>query len=288
MLNCKKCGTPYKGGLFCEKCGSRYTDEELRFIAQGQQNAANNSKRSSAVAVIIIVLILMFLILSILAAILVPAFIGYTRKSREHQRQIDIRVEQYIDQEEDEDDDPEEIRGVDLKEYMKKNNIYRGGQVYECGVDIPEGEYVVVSSDSGYGDFYFGVYTRSDCTDDNELYGGWYQGNMYVYLHEGQFVDFSHASMFRADDITISPADNHYGAMYKVGKDIEPGTYRIKSTEEGYGCQCTVYSSIDTVIPVERFSIYDEFYEDDTEMNTFELSEGDYIRLEFGNIEKVQ
>lgn len=287
MLNCNKCGEPYSGGVFCRKCGRRYTDDELRLFAQEQQNAAYYSgKRSSPAVLIIIILIIMFFVLSILGAILIPAFVGYMHKSRERQRQIDIQAEHYIDW--NEDAGQEEIRGVSLDEYMKENNIYRDGRVYECGVDIPEGEYIVVSSDSGYGDFYFGVYTRSDCTDDNELYGGWYQGNMYVYLHEGQFVDFSHASMFRADDITISPTDNHYGAMYKVGKDIEPGTYRIKSTEEWYGCQCTVYSSIDTVIPVERFSIYDEFYEDDTEMNTFELSEGDYIRLEFGNIEKVQ
>ena len=28
-MYCRNCGTPYSGGVVCERCGTRYTDEEL-------------------------------------------------------------------------------------------------------------------------------------------------------------------------------------------------------------------------------------------------------------------
>ena len=72
-----------------------------------------------------------------------------------------------------------------------------------------------------------------------------------------------------------------YSRSVKLG---EPGRYLIKSTEEGYGCEYTIYSSLDAVIPVVRDSNYCDFY--DSESVLVELSEGEYISLSFGKLEK--
>ncbi|MBP1566798.1 MAG: hypothetical protein J6A58_13730 [Oscillospiraceae bacterium] len=298
-MYCRNCGTPYSGGVVCERCGTRYTDEELNEYASMAGKA--KSSKSPVVIILIIVAVMGIIgILGVLAAIFVPAFIGYQVRSREAQEMVASRQEansayyeenasydeeraSYSEGYACEDDAEESVRGVDKNEYMKENGVYQSG-TYECGVDIPEGEYIVVSSGGGYGDFYFGVYTQSDCSDESELYGNWYQGNMYVKLSEGQFVHFAHATMYDPEVNDVKVGETSYGAMYKVGKDIEPGRYLIKSTEEGYGCEYTIYSSLDAVIPVVRDSNYCDFYDSDSVL--VELSEGEYISLSFGKLEK--
>lgn len=87
---CRNCGTPYSGGVVCEKCGTRYTDEELN-----EYNAINNKAKSGKSPVVIILIIVGvitgFLILGIIAAIFIPAYVGYKAKVKEAQEMEALR-----------------------------------------------------------------------------------------------------------------------------------------------------------------------------------------------------
>lgn len=90
MLLCKNCGAPYKGGTVCEKCGSRFSEDDIRAEAAQHSNASFNQKNDSKaanIAVIIVALIFGINFLAILAAILVPAFLGYRDRARENRSQ---------------------------------------------------------------------------------------------------------------------------------------------------------------------------------------------------------
>ena len=294
MLSCRNCGAPYTGGIICEKCGTRYTEEELRSYDKTgypekelqDSSAKNNHSGSSGdnpafIIAIIFAVVSGLVIIPVLIAIFVPAIIWYNAK-----KQAAEERQAAVVQEIEESFADEEKRGVDKVEYMKEHGVYSSGN-YECGKDIPEGEYIVVSSGSdGYGDFYFGVYTQSDCSDDSELYGGWYQGNMYVSLKEGQFIHFSHSVLYDPELNNIELSGNQYGGMYKVGKDIEPGIYYIRSSDDQYGCEYTIYSSINSVIPIEKESSYCDL--SDSDSVKVELSEGEYIKLKFSSLEKAK
>ena len=296
MLSCRNCGAPYTGGIICEKCGTRYAEEELQAYEKNntdyreketQENSAKISHSGSSadnpafIVAIIFAAVSALVIIPVLIAIFVPAIIGYNAK-----KQAAEERQAAVVQEIEESFEAEEKRGVDKVEYMKEHGVYSSGN-YECGKDIPEGEYIVVSSGSDeYGDFYFGVYTQSDCSDDSELYGGWYQRNMYVSLKEGQFIHFSHSVLYDPELNNIELSSNQCGGMYKVGKDIEPGIYYIRSSDDQYGCEYTIYSSIDSVIPIEKESSYCDL--SDSDSVKVELSEGEYIKLKFGSLEKAE
>lgn len=105
MLNCKKCGAPYTGGVICEKCGNRFDDADIRNFEnevrqqrEYEQFRAERNKESEnkAIKVILIVLgIFMGLaVLGVLVAIFVPAFIGYNAKKKAHEEQQRAREEQ--------------------------------------------------------------------------------------------------------------------------------------------------------------------------------------------------
>ncbi|MBE6853316.1 MAG: hypothetical protein E7505_07540 [Ruminococcus sp.] len=316
MLKCRNCGAPYAGGIICEKCGTKYTDRELRENAAEEAKRKNSEMRSrntahrnntgssgkniSTLVVVTVVIISVVVVLSIATAVLIPVYIGYNAKNQVDvmqkeamDRQSSI-IEDFYDNASDMEDiyddisdriaeQEEKIRGVDKIEYMKEHGVYKSG-TYECGTDIPEGEYIVVSDGEGYEDFYMGVYTQSDCSEDSRLYADFYAGNVYVRLSEGQFIDFSNATLYDMELNDITVAQRKYGAMYKVGKDIEPGVYRIVPTTEDYGCEYTIYSSLDSIIPVVKENNYFDF--SDSEPVTVELSEGEYIRLRFAGLEK--
>lgn len=79
MITCKNCGTPYAGGSVCEKCGTNFTEEELK--AAGVKKSGSN--KGLIIAIVIIAVFFGIMFLGILAAIFVPAFIGYTKKAEE-------------------------------------------------------------------------------------------------------------------------------------------------------------------------------------------------------------
>ena len=55
-MYCRNCGTPYSGGVVCERCGTRYTDEELNEYA----SMAGKAKSSKSPVVIILIIVAFF------------------------------------------------------------------------------------------------------------------------------------------------------------------------------------------------------------------------------------
>lgn len=284
ILKCKECGSIYNGGIICEKCGTAYDEEEVKKFLKEQELSEKENKKTLSIVLFLVAAVVCFMVISVFTAIFIPAFIGYNKRAKETARRYS---EEYSITEQN--NETEEY-GVDINEYMKKYGVFKSG-TYECGKDVPEGEYIIIADDDIYGDFYCGVYTKSSCSDDSELYGDWYQGNMYVYLKEGQFIDFSWGTMYSldtADSKGIFCDNNFYGAMYKVGRDIDAGKYYIKSTDEQYSYHYTIYSSIDSIIPVTKLDIFEEenYYNDGEKI--VELNDGEYISIRFGKLEKAE
>lgn len=93
MLYCKSCGTPYAGGCICEKCGTRFSDEDI----MAEQNCSLHSEKKglssgAKIAVIAVSVIIGLNILAVLAAIFVPAFIGYRARVREYENNQTIQL----------------------------------------------------------------------------------------------------------------------------------------------------------------------------------------------------
>ena len=105
MLNCKKCGAPYTGGVICEKCGNRFDDADIRNFEnevrqqrEYEQFRAERNKESEnkAIKVILIVfgIFIGLAVLGVLVAIFVPAFIGYNAKKKAYEEQQRAREKQ--------------------------------------------------------------------------------------------------------------------------------------------------------------------------------------------------
>lgn len=104
ILNCKKCGELYKGGFICERCGTRFDDADIKEFEADQQafiqeqNAKKQqSDNSLKVFVIVMSVVIGFFILSVLAAIFVPAFIGYNNKRKAAEERQKAAEQQVID-----------------------------------------------------------------------------------------------------------------------------------------------------------------------------------------------
>lgn len=113
-----------------------------------------------------------------------------------------------------------------------KNGVYKIG-TYRVGIDIPAGEHLLGNAD---GVELMVLSTTDYFDEDGETLTVFGPHPAYVSLQKGQRVMF-------LDDTTLdikAPAANSDGSfnpgMYKVGKDIKPGKYKLVPTdaENGY------------------------------------------------------
>ena len=113
-----------------------------------------------------------------------------------------------------------------------KNGVYEIG-TYRVGIDIPAGEHLLGNAD---GVELMVLSTTDYFDEDGETLTVFGPHPAYVSLQKGQRVMF-------LDDTTLdikAPAANSDGSfnpgMYKVGKDIKPGKYKLVPTdaENGY------------------------------------------------------
>ena len=301
ILYCSRCGRPYNGSRVCQNCGTPFDDNDIRAVLQDQKKKSN---ANTGIIIAVVVIIVFLFVVLIGAAIFVPALIGYKQKRDENlrraelaQRQNESAVISEYDEREDQDSenfgediDFAENNDIELSTSSGKDlsgfNLYKSGN-FEVGKDVPAGKYLVFSDDPyGYGDFCFGVYSQSDCSEESELSFEWYQGNAYVILNEGTFIHFSHSNMYKVDEDDILLKDlpdvNKCGGMYEVGKDIEPGNYKLEKTNDQYSMTYSVYSSIDTCSPEKTEEHYSE--SDSPEVS---LSDGEYLLVKFGKPVKV-
>lgn len=170
-------------------------------------------------------------------------------------------------------------------QWKQKSGVYADGD-YAVGTDIPTGEYIILSDGVGYGDFCTGVYASPSMSDASEIWFEWQQWSAYVVLEEGQYLHFSHATLYDPEivDITLDPFTGS-GGMFKCGRDIEPGTYRLIPTDDQYGAEYTVYSALTSSGGIVSFSGY---VDGSTPGAEFPLREGEYISLRFARLEPAE
>lgn len=167
-------------------------------------------------------------------------------------------------------------------EYQREKGIYTSGK-YEAGRDIPEGEYIICSDGMSPGkNFYMGIYVSSSCSDESRISGGWYQGNTIAVLEKGQFVEVSHGIIYdrKKSGIVLSPFSE--SGMFKTGTDIPAGTYQLEKSDLQYTASYKIYSSLNSVAPVVKYS----GFLDDNKNITVSLQEGEYIQTVFCHIKE--
>ena len=110
------------------------------------------------------------------------------------------------------------------------NGVYHEG-AYRVGKDLPAGEYLVYSS-SGETKAKCSVYKSPDRFAEDPYFRGVETYNpVYITLDNGEYVEIAGGSLKAASSSPIARPDKD-GAyddicMYKVGKDIKPGKYKL-------------------------------------------------------------
>jgi hypothetical protein len=101
--------------------------------------------------------------------------------------------------------------------------------MYKVGMDIQAGEYVLFAN-SGLP-AYFQVSSDSSGTLDSIITNDNFNGNRYITVVNGQYIEFTKAKMFPVNKAPVlQPVDGKYlEGMYKVGRDIIAGEYKVVS-----------------------------------------------------------
>ena len=133
---------------------------------------------------------------------------------------------------------------------------YKDG-MYKIGKDIKAGEYVIVPSSKVSG--YFSLSSDSSGSFDSIIANDNFDGRRYVTLEDGQYLTLQRGIMY---DLSSAPAVDASGntlseGMYKVGQDIQPGEYKIKSIDSTSAyMQVTSNSThnMDSIVTNDNFS----------------------------------
>jgi hypothetical protein len=110
---------------------------------------------------------------------------------------------------------------------------YLSSGMYKIGIDIPAGEYLIISDGMGY----YEVTKDSSGTLDSIISNDNFSNTRYITVSENQYLEIKRSKMLPASDAEPQmPVNGEYPeGMYKVGKDIPAGEYKIASTGEmGY------------------------------------------------------
>jgi hypothetical protein len=268
MHECRYCGAKWQNGDVCPYCRQPDIEDKVQPTVPTVTSSYNKSKRGNAAAIAIICGAIVVFVISLPVFKIVHSFSNSTSSLNEYSYSSSSSSSK------------KDFSDESLK-YQQEKGIYSGG-IYKIGRDIPAGEYLLVyDKASPYGDFYFEICSDEDMSDSGKIYGDWQKVCAYVILDEGTYIKASNYTVYdiSKNDITLSPFEN--SGMYKVGRDIEPGTYFLESNNE-YTAQYSIYTSINSISNITRCS---GFVEDDgtTEVT---LKDGEYIKMTFCHLKK--
>ncbi|GEM_PF-2412672 len=150
--------------------------------------------------------------------------------------------------------------------------------MYKVGKDIQAGEYVLFAS--GGLTSYFQVAKDSSGTLDSIITNDNFNGNRYITVVDAQYIEFSRAKMFPVNKAPVlQPIDGKYPeGMYKVGRDIIAGEYKVVSDGGSSYLEVAADSSglLDSIITNDNFAT--EKY--------ITIKDGQYIKLSHCHIVK--
>lgn len=148
---------------------------------------------------------------------------------------------------------------------------------YVVGEDIPAGEYLLRSDDLGniVPDGSDEAYA-SLSDDAGEIFGSWFEYSRYAKLEEGQYLDMSWCSAY---DISMHAMENNpfeHSGMFKVGVDVEAGTYKVKTIDDSDMYFYYVHDSLEDFDDDAMYEFFRENYGEKTEVT---LEDGQYLEL---------
>jgi len=106
----------------------------------------------------------------------------------------------------------------------KENSKIKAG-TYKVGTDLSAGEYLVIAKSTCYVE----SSTDSKGTLESIVFNDNVQGSTYVTIHDGEYFKLQGGEAYPVDKApSIVPANGLYkDGMYKVGKDIPAGEYKV-------------------------------------------------------------
>ena len=125
--------------------------------------------------------------------------------------------------------------------------------MYRVGTDIPAGEYIVMS-DGGFGAYYEVTNTASGGID-NIIANGNTTYNVYITVSAGQYIKVNRGVLYPVNNAPDIKTDG--AGMFKVGKDIQAGTYNIISTSDTSAYYAITNSSsgkVDSIVDNGNFN----------------------------------
>lgn len=124
------------------------------------------------------------------------------------------------------------LRSSQIQQGPNGETRYKAGQ-YKVGTDISAGEYILFTSD-GLG--YFAV--SSDSNGDDIIVNDNFTYNSIISVSSSQYLKLSHCYAVPFDEVDVDDLKLDGEGMFKVGKHIPAGEYKLNSdtSEEGYYC----------------------------------------------------
>ena len=243
MIECKNCGTVIsKNDNYCVGCGNKNKNPIYKNIWFWI---------ISAIATVILV-VAVFVVVKF--ATLISTAIGDFDEITEYQSSEDYQYSEEMPEIED--------------------GAIKAG-TYKVGTDLEAGEYLFFAKDyNGYIE----CAVDSTWTEDSILYSGSIVSHTYLTVKDGEYIKIESGKMYPiAVAPSVVPEDRIYrDGMYKVGKDIPAGEYKVKvvgTTDEFYG-----YYDVATDSRFDYNTVVTEAYiEADTYLT---VKEGQYLWLE--------
>lgn len=130
--------------------------------------------------------------------------------------------------------------------------MYDAGQ-YKVGLDMDAGEYVLLTTSDYSG--YFAV--TSDPNGDDILFNDNFAVNSIIEVRKGEYVELSRCIAIEASDFysEYSIKEGLTGVMLRVGYDINPGEYKLVTTEAGRRGYYCIYNDArhDDIVANDNF-----------------------------------
>ncbi|MDE6521007.1 MAG: hypothetical protein K2K91_11250 [Ruminococcus sp.] len=163
---------------------------------------------------------------------------------------------------------------------VNNDSTYYPENYYNIGNDIPEGYYILIYNENidTYGDANFTIYGTPDGND----FSGSFQNSAFIKLEGHGYIAMSFCDAYPLE--TFSGENNPFekSGMFRVGIDVDEGTYRIVPLYDSLPTLWTVHKDIDSI---DYDSCYTDYHEDDDMEVT--LHEGEILQTQFCVIEKT-
>ena len=148
-----------------------------------------------------------------------------------------------------------------------KSNVIKAG-MYKVGTDIGAGEYLLISSGSGY----YQLDSDSSGELDSIISNDNFNNTNYLTVFDGEYLTLTRCEMIPVADAEPQKAENGIlgEGMYKVGYDIPAGEYKLVANDMGY-CEVRTDSrgTINGIVTNDNFE--GERY--------ITVSDGQYLKL---------